>query len=224
MKIGIFTAMKKEAVSFLKKDTPKVQVGAFDVYALKLGKHDAYLCCPPSVGEIAAAAACQLLISQFDANIILNFGVVGALNENTTLLSTVYVGSVVHYDMDLSSIDYLPVGRYSCFPDTAVPCDKSLLDKALSVVELPMVRCASADKFVDAKDSKAALNAKFGAEICDMESAGILFACKFNKIPCLLVKCISDSLCGGYAEYNENAENAARGFFQFAEKLASVLD
>ena len=224
MKIGIFTAMQKETVSFLKKDTPKIQVGEFSVYTLKLGKHDAYLCCPPSVGEIAATAACQLLISQFHVDVILNFGVVGALDESTTLLSTVYVDSVVHYDMDLRYIDNLPVGRYSCFSDISVSCDRSLLNKALSVAELPLVRCASADKFVGEEDSKTALRAKFGAKICDMESAGILFACKFNKIPCLLVKCISDSLTGGKTEYCENAQNAARGFFQFAEKLAAVLD
>lgn len=224
MKIGIFTAMEMEAVSFLKSDTPKTKVGAFDVYTLKLGKHDAYLCRPPSVGEIAAASACQMLISHFGVELILNFGVVGALTKDTSLLSTVLVESVVHYDMDTHEIDEWPVGLYGCFGDVVVPCDESLLKRALSVVKMPLVRCASADKFVSAIESKTALNAQFGAEICDMESAGILFACKFNQIPCLLVKCVSDSLCGGNLEYRDYAQNAAQGFFDFAEKLASALD
>lgn len=224
MKIGIFTAMEKESVSFLKSDTPKMKVGAFDVYTLKLGKHDAYLCCPPTVGEIAAAAACQLLISKFGVDVILNFGVVGALTKDTSLLSTVLVESVVHYDMDTHEIDGWPVGLYGCFDDVFVKCNETLLQKALSVAEMPLVRCASADKFVSTKESKTALNVQFGAEICDMESAGILFACKFNKIPCLLVKCVSDSLCGGNSEYIDNARKAARGFFDFAEKLAFALD
>lgn len=223
MKIGIFTAMEKEAVSFLEQDTTKVKIGDFAVYSFKLGKHDAYLCCPPTVGEIAASAACQILISYFAVDVVLNFGIVGALDEKTTLLSTVYVESVVHYDMDTREIDGLPVGRYGCFDDVAVKCDETLLQKALSVAQFPLVRCASADKFVSAKENKSALNDKFGAEICDMESAGILFACKFNKIPCLLVKCVSDSLCGGNSEYRQNAQSAALGFFQFAEKLATVL-
>ena len=224
MKIGIFTAMEKEAVSFLKPDTHKIQVGGFSVYKLKLGKHDAYLCCPPTVGEIGAAAACQLLISQFHVDIILNFGVVGALNKNTSLLSTVYVESVVHYGMDLSEVDNIPVGRYGCFDDVAVQCDKLLLSVALSVAQLPCVRCASADKFVDRAEEKTALNTQFAADICDMESAGILFTCKFNNIPCLLVKTVSDSLSGGYTEYVQNVQNATHGFFQFAEKLAAALD
>ena len=224
MKIGIFTAMQKEAVSFLKPNTPKIQVGGFSVYTLKLDKHDAYLCCPPTVGEIGAAAACQLLISQFHVDVILNFGVVGALTKSTTLLSTVYVESVVHYGMDLSEVDNIPAGRYGCFDDVAVPCDQTLLNKALSVEKSPLVRCASADRFVDRQEEKTALNAQFGAEICDMESAGILFACKFNNTPCLLVKRVSDSLCGGYSEYCDNVQDATRGFFEFAQKLAAVLE
>lgn len=224
MKIGIFTAMEKEAVSFLKQDTPLTHIGNFAVYSLKLGKHDAYLCCPPTVGEIGAATACQMLISQFHVDVVLNFGVVGALTKSMALTSTVYVNSVVHYGMDLSEVDDIPVGRYGCFDDVAVPCDQDLINKALSVCKLPVVRCASADKFVDRESEKTALNAQFGAEICDMESAGILFACKFNKIPCLLVKCVSDSLSGGYAEYCANVQKATSGFFQFAEKLALCLE
>jgi adenosylhomocysteine nucleosidase len=85
------------------------------------------------------------------------------------------------------------------------------------------VRCASADKFVDDAEQKSKLAKDFGAEICDMESAGILFTSKMNNVPCLLVKCISDSLTGGSGEYAQNAKKAASGFFNFAEKLANLL-
>lgn len=223
MKIGIFTAMEKEAASFLKNNAQKTSHGAFDVYSFPLGSHEAFLCCPPTVGEIAASAACQLLISECHVEVILNFGVVGALTEQTSLAQTVLVGSVVHYAMDTEEIDNLPRGRYRCFDDVAVACDDRLLSAALQVENLPVVRCASADVFVHDPAAKAALNVDFGAEICDMESAGILFACKFNKIPCLLVKCISDSLFGGCGEYRENANRAAEGFFDFAEKFARNL-
>ena len=223
MRIGIFTAMQKEAASFLSRTTQQKRCGAFDVYSFSLGAHDAYLCCPPTVGTIAASAACQLLISEFKVDVILNFGVVGALTEKTSLASTVLVSSVVHYAMDVSAVDNIPVGRYGCFDDVAVPCDERLLNIAQQVENLPLVRCASADVFVDSAEDKAALNANFGAEICDMESAGVLFACKFNNVPCLLVKCISDSLFGGYGEYLENVNRATEGFFQFAEKLAHNL-
>ena len=223
MKIGIFTAMEKEAASFLQRDVDREVIGGFTVYRFTLGKHDAVLCCPPSVGEIAASAACQLLITKYNVDYILNFGVVGALTPKASVQSFVYVKDVVHYDMDVSEADKTPVGRYGCFDDVAVKCDETLIRKALKINELPTVRCASADKFVGAVERKTALNNQFGADICDMESAGILFACRFNNVPCLLVKCISDSLTGGYGEYCDNVLIACQGFFAFAEQLVNNL-
>ena len=223
MKIGIFTAMEKEASSFLSGDFTKTMEGSFAIYQFKLGAHDAILCCPPTVGEIAASAACQLLITKYGVDCVLNFGVVGALTPKASVQSFVYVKDVVHYDMDVSAVDDIPVGRYGCFDDVAVTADETLLAKALKVNNLPVVRCASADKFVGDSESKTALNANFGAEICDMESAGILFACRFNDVPCLLVKCISDSLSGGYGEYRDNVLSACRGFFAFAKHLADNM-
>ena len=215
--------MEKEAASFICGDVTKETVGGFSIYKFSLGKHDAVLCCPPSVGEIAASAACQLLITKYNVDCILNFGVVGALTPKASVQSFVYVGDVVHYDMDTSDVDGYPIGGYGCFDDVAVKCDERLLSKALNVNALPVVRCASADKFVGKSERKAELNRTFGAEICDMESAGILFACRFNGISCLLVKCISDSLVGGYKEYRENVFVACEGFFRFARELADNL-
>lgn len=223
MRIGIFTAMEKESKSFLQFAEKQTSVGAVKVYQLKLGKHDAFLCCPSTIGEIAASAACQMLISKFNVDVILNFGVVGALTDDASVLSTMYVESVVHYDMDTSEIDEFPVGRYCCFDDVAVQCDKDLLQKALQLENLPVVRCASADKFVGDANQKLFLHNHFGADICDMESAGVLFCCKFNNVPCLIVKCVSDSLMGNGGEFKENAEKAAAGFFDFAAKLADTL-
>lgn len=218
MKIGIFTAMEKEAVSFLDNAT-KTMNGSFAIYNFQLGNHDAVLCVPATVGEIAASASCQLLISKYNVDLILNFGVVGALTDKMSLCSTVLVKDVVHYDMDVSAIDNIPVGRYGCFEDIAVPTNQDLLNKALAIQNLPTVRCASADKFVDSADAKSALHNNFDADICDMESAGILFACRFNNVPCLLVKCISDSLFGGYKEYRLTTAQVTKGFLDFATKI-----
>lgn len=225
MTIGIFTAVDTEALSFLSGgDAVKSRRGSFDFYSFKLGRHDAVLCCPPNVGEIAASAACQRLITDFGADVLFNFGVVGALTDDMSLLSTVLVRDVVHYGMDTSAIDPYPVGRYECFDDVAVPCDEKLLQLAQQATELPAVRCASADMFVADHVLKSSLNSEFGADICDMESAGVLFTCKFNNVPCLMVKCVSDSLIGGANEYEQNCVKAAADFFALAAVIADTLD
>ncbi len=223
MTIGIFTAMHKEAVSFLKGDYVTETYGAYTFYKFNLGKHNAVLCCPPSVGEIAASSACQLLITKYGASCILNFGIVGALTEQIALQSYVLVGSVTHYDMDTSQADDLPAGFYGCFNSTEVSAQNDLLSRAVGLLGCPVVKCASADKFVAVPADKQALHANFNADVCDMESAGILFTCKFNEVPCLMVKCISDSLFGGKQEYWSSAEDAAQGFMNFALRLVEVL-
>lgn len=223
MTIGIFTAVDTEAQSFVNAGAVKETDGAFTIYRMPISGHDAVLCCPPSVGEIAASAACQLLITKYKAEVIFNFGVVGALTERTSLFSTVLVKNVVHYDMDTSEIDHVPVGKYECFEDIVVECDKNLINQALKVVSLPVVTCASADKFIADPMQKKFLNKSFGAEICDMESAGILFTCKFNSVPCLMVKCVSDSLFGGSGEYEANSIKAAEGFMSLASAICLNL-
>lgn len=224
MKIGIFTAMQKEATSFLQGAYTKTTDGAFEVYSFKLGSVDAVLCCPPSVGEIAAAAACQLLITKYGVDCILNFGVVGALTRDVALTDYVLVGDVVHYDMDTSQIDDWPKAYYAYFDGISIACSEKLLGKAKAITNYPIVRCASADKFVGDATQKSQLNAEYGANICDMESAGILFTCKFNNVPCLMVKCISDSLFGGKEEYKVTVLRATKGFFDLACKIASALE
>ncbi len=223
MTIGIFTAMQKEATSFLKDGVVAEKVGDFCFYRFKLGAHDAVLCCPPYVGEIAAASATQLLITHYKAAVVFNFGVVGALTDEVALYDLVYVRDVVHYDMDTSVVDGEPVGRYSCFEDVAVSASRALLSKAIDARACPLARCASADKFVSSPVQKENLHLNFGADVCDMESAAVLFTCNFNHVPCLLVKCISDSRGGGYDEYKLNVHEACKDFWTLATQISANL-
>lgn len=223
MTIGIFTAMEKEARPFISDGATVEKVGDFTFYRFRLGNCDAVLCCPPYVGEIAAAAATQQLISVYHSDVIFNFGVAGALTEGVALRDFVYVRDVIHYEMDTSVVDGEPVGRYACFDGTAVKTNEFLLNKALSAKVFPLARCASGNKFVDSAADKTQLRDEFGAEICDMESAGVLFTCNFNRVPCLIVKCISDSLVGGYGEYRLTAQDACKEFLRVATLISDEL-
>ena len=50
--------------------------------------------------------------------------------------------------------------------------------------------------FVAKKEDKERLVKLYNADICEMETAGILITCKKNGIPCLMVKSVSDD-CDG---------------------------
>lgn len=175
-------------------------------------------------GEIAAAGGTQFLISEYKVDMIINFGVVGGLTADMAKTKTCVVEKVVHYDYDTSAVDNIEVGRYLAYPDVYIPTTKSLVDKAISLYpELTPVICASADKFVADPQQKINLNKQFGADICEMEAAGIVLICNRNNIPCLLIKSVSDSIEGGAEEFRNTINEAASLCLDIADKIINEL-
>ena len=225
MTIGIYTAMEKEAKSFfVGSDFVTQKIGAYTFYKFGLSGADAVLCVPPYVGEITAAAGTQMLIDRFAVDIVLNFGVVGALTEQASQMAMAYVGFVTHYQMDTSAVDDFDAGYYDVFATKTIPTNAQLIDLAKSVVDLPVVGCASGDKFVGDPAEKFDLADRFGAQICDMEAAGILITCKYANVPCLFVKCIADTLFGGKDEYWDKATAVTGKFRAVAEQICRVYN
>ena len=56
-----------------------------------------------------------------------------------------------------------------------------------------------------------------------MESAGILRTCLQNDIPCLLIKCISDSYEGGSGDYLTNVRASAKRALRLLERVMQRL-
>lgn len=224
MKIGIVVAMQKELDPFLQgKHFTQEQIKNFTVYKFEMAGKQIFAVLPMSVGEICAASAAQMLITKYDVDAIINFGVVGALTEQISLCSMMLVDSVVHHQMDTTALGD-ELGRYSCFESRNIYIDRKLLALAQSAdSSLPLVRCASGDKFVDSATEKQFLHDTFGADICEMEAAGITICCKLNDVPCLLVKVVSDSLTGGAGEFMENVHKASERFKAFVDKLLQAM-
>ena len=161
-------------------------------------------------GEIAAASGTQFLISEYKVDLVVNFGVVGGLTENMSKIKICIVDKVVHYDFDTSLVDNTMVGRYLQYPDVYIPTTAELTEIAVKTIpQLVPVICASGDKFIVDEQVKRQLHEQFGADICEMESAGIVLTCNRNEIPCILIKIVSDSISGGYEEFLETKDTAA---------------
>ena len=148
-------------------------------------------------GEIAAAAATQFLISQMEVDFIVNFGVVGGLTEEMTKTKMCVVESVVHYDFDTTEVDAVEVGRYLTYPDIYIPTTPDLVEKAENLQpDLKRVVCASGDKFIGNPEKRRKWTGYLGADICEMEAAGIVLTSNRNRVPCPLIKIVSDSVSG----------------------------
>lgn len=218
--IGMIVAVEIDAV-LNKYGIPiqELKFTGYSVFQYKLGERNLFVI-HSGAGEIAATMATQFLITQFNVDLIVNFGVVGGLTQKMTLVKTCIVESVVHYDFDTSEADGSDVGRYLAYPSVYIPTTKEIVDKALAIEpSLRKVICASGDKFIAKKERKEALHDIYKADICEMEAAGIVLTCNKNKIPCLLIKTVSDSVSGGAREFKDTFNESARICIEITNKI-----
>lgn len=189
----------------------KINKNGFDIYHYNMSGCDVYII-HSGAGQLSAAAATQLLISVYDVELVLNFGVVGGLTEEMALSKSCVVEKVVHYEYDTTTIDHCKVGQYvGMFEDEFIPTPSWLVDKACEVYpELKRVNCASGDKFVDGREKKQELHDAFNCDICEMEAAAIALTCYRSQVPCLLIKTVSDAISGGAEDFVANVNATAK--------------
>ena len=223
-RIGMVVAMRKEILPLIENSGLEVSnesVGKYQISSFKYLDKEIIIV-ESGVGEIYAAGATQLLISKYEVECIINFGVCGLLNDKLNLLETVLVDGIVHYDFDLSKIDNLPVGQYPNM-DRVIPCKNSLMDVVTSInPSIQKVICASADKFVVDSDVKNNLYVEYDASICEMESAGVALTCLNNNIPFVVIKAVSDGK-GGADDYKKLVMSASKSYIELIYKVLEVI-
>lgn len=223
-RIGLVVAVEMDAV--LQKYGTPVRVdkkAGFTVHVYENDKFELYAV-DSGAGEINAANATQFVICTYDVDVIVNFGVVGALEEEAKTAQLCVVEQVVHYDFDTTGWLNLNRGQYPGYDSAYVAASPELIQLAKSVSpELRSVICASADKFVDVEADKWVLNEIYGAHICEMEAAGILLTCSRNGVPCLLLKAVSDSLVGGGKEFLSELNRVSLICFELVDKVIQAM-
>lgn len=219
-KVGVVVAVEIDAV--LKKYGEAKDIETVRGYTVRTYRNDQFdlIVIDSGAGEISAATGTQLLIDRYDVDMILNFGVVGALTEEIKTAELCVVEQVIHYDFDTTGWLNLPRGQYPDKDSSYLKTTPELVAKVKQLnPELIGVICASADKFIDPADQKAALHEAYGADICEMESAGIVLTCQRNEVPVLSIKAISDSLTGGGKEFMEELERVSAICFDVVDRL-----
>ena len=195
MKIGIITAMADETTPLYQKmgkATGEINVAGVTISKFDIDGNEIFLV-RSGVGEIRAAMTFQLLVDRFDVDVVLNFGFVGSLDNRFDVGDIVLAEKIVHYQFDTSAIDNVPAGQYDGNDSIYFTADKALIEKVQGALQnkLPEVIVASGDKFVASKEDKEYLRT-LGAQICEMECAGLVIASLRNNVPLLSIKVISD--------------------------------
>ena len=224
MKIGIIIAIESELKAFIESgaEIEEEQVGGKTIYRTNMSGHEVYATMS-GYGLIDAAAATQLLILHTGVEIVLNFGVVGALVPGLKVKDLFLVEKACPYGYDVSPIDPVKKHQYAEYSDEYIPLDEGLRKAALAEMpELREVVVASGDRFIEEPSDKEEL-AALGCQICDMEIAAIARICLHNKVRCLSVKCISDTFEGDGGDYWANVVRSAEVAFAMLRSLIKNL-
>ena len=159
MKIGLLIAITRELEAFLQSGEERTEeiVAGRTVYKTRMEGHEIYAVCS-GCGEIDAASATMLLIVKYGCELILNFGVTGALDRSLKVEDLFVAEKAWHYDFDITAFGAAKVGQYEEYPDEFIPLDADLI--SLVTEKIPGIRkisVASADKFVENRETKLKL-------------------------------------------------------------------
>ncbi len=222
-KIGIVAAILQEFAPLCEKlgePTSEDKVGVFTIKKFDFEDKEIYLA-NSTVGEIMSSACTQYLITKYGVELILNYGLAGSLS-NAELGKTLLIKGVVHYDYDTQKLDGNEIGKYDIFDNVIVETDakmRKIVKQIFSNIEEAV--CASADKFVADLERKEYLHKTFGATVCEMESAGVLFTSKNNNVPQIIIKVISDS--GDAQEFVDYVNGKNAEYINFVCELLKIL-
>ena len=220
MRIGIVIAIKRELEAFLNSnyEIEEIKEDNFECFKTKINHHDIYAI-QSGWGLIDAASATQYLITKYHTEMILNFGVTGALDPTLKVSDLFYVKKCMNFDFDTSTIDDVVKHQYGDLEDEFVYLDADLIQKVKELFpDIKEAVDASGDMFVDQKEDKEA-RFQAGCNICDMEIVAIARVCYLNKVKCLSIKCISDEYDGDGKDFEKNVKASANKAFTLIDTL-----
>jgi adenosylhomocysteine nucleosidase len=202
------------------------------------------------IGKVNAATTASLLIEHFQPSHILFTGIAGGLNPELRPGDVVIGAKTAYHDFG----EWTPTGfRVSQTTDPFTgqlnplffPADAGLLEMANAAapnLELTAVNTAAGeriprvvmgvivtgDAFIASPAKKDALRAEFKADATEMEGAAVAQVCWQRRVPCLILRSLSDG-AGAKAPEDERlfekraAQNAARLVIGILGRLEAAL-
>ena len=232
-KTGIIGAMEVEvkALRSLLADAKETEAGGLSFTEGTLdGK--AVVIVRSGVGKVNAALCAQRLALQFGVTRVINTGIAGALAHGLKVLDFVVSTDALYHDMDATGFGYkvTVVPQMDC---SDFPADTGMIAKAKEAfASLPEAaghkliegRIATGDQFISDKGIKERIKTDCSPACVEMEGAAIAHACYLNKIPFVIIRCMSDMADdAGENTYSFNEETAANLSAALVRKMLAGL-
>lgn len=166
------------------------------------------------VGKVNAARAAQYAVSVMQADVIVNLGVAGGLNEGVKIGEIYGISAVVQYDYDLTQLN-------GTAPGTLDECKENYLP--LTEPEgFSLKRLGTGDRFNDSPADYRLLTEVLGADIRDMECGAVAQVCMHCGVKCYSYKIISD-LAGSGSTTEQYLKNLTLCFNRLEGELDKIV-
>ncbi|MCR8682785.1 5'-methylthioadenosine/adenosylhomocysteine nucleosidase [Campylobacter sp. LMG 17559] len=216
MKIAILGAMPEEVTPLLEtlKEYQAIEYANNTYYLAKYKNHELIIAYS-KIGKVNSTLSATIMIEKFKAELLLFTGVAGAFNPSLEIGDLIYATKLAQYDLDITAFGH-PLG-YVPGNEIFIKTDDKLNNLAIEVakelgIKLQSGVIATGDEFICDENKKAKIREIFNADACEMEGASVALVCDALKIPCLILRSMSDK-AGEKAEFD---------FDEFVEKSAKI--
>lgn len=198
--IGIIGAMEVEVENLFNQMTSKekITLNGYDFFKGNLYNKDIVVV-KCGIGKVNAALCTQTLISNFNVEKIINTGIAGATEPGLNIYDFVVSTQALYHDVDITFFGYKE-GQLPGLPE-AFPADSILADLAVKTFNNSPISkngkiikglIASGDQFIADREQKYSIVNRFHPSCVEMEGAAIAHACYINKVPFVILRCMSD--------------------------------
>lgn len=230
MIIGIIGAMEEElqillSEALVNKKEVKAQM-EFNIG--RLYDHEVVLV-TSGIGKVNAAVCTQILVDDFNVDIIINVGVAGGVGREVYPGDVVIADSLVQHDFD-TSIFGDRIGQIPRLNTYEFKCDTALVKKTIEACrdinehKIFIGRIVSGDQFISDEGKIRWMEKEFGALACEMEGASIAQVCYLNSIPFVVIRSISDNANNGaHIDYENFKLTAVRNSSEILSNMIKAM-
>lgn len=198
--IAVICAMNKEvqAIIALIGEVTLIELEGFLFYE-GIFKNRRIIVCECGIGKVNAAITTTLIIREFRPDYVINSGVAGGYDKSLKTLDIVVGEQMFYYDVDVTFDSFnLRYGQMQGEP-FLFPSDQKLINilKENTIdAEINFGMIMTADCFQTNRNYLDNLTNQYFSDLkilaVDMESASIAHVCHKLKVPCIVIRSISD--------------------------------
>lgn len=171
------------------------------------------------IGKVNAAMCAQILVDEFQVELIINTGIAGGIAEMVDIGDIVISKDALQHDMDATGFGY-PLGVIPQMEASIFVADSELVELASAIckeknpdINTHIGRVASGDQFISGHEKKQWLGDNFACYCAEMEGAAIAQVATLNNVKFVIIRAISDkadnTACEDYPQFEAKAANHA---------------